>query len=97
MSTFRALERQGNRLTKLGLDLKYFETYLDLNLCPEFLKFKPPKLQVYKNSREFYQVVVPKKLREIERETKTAKFRFNGQKRDIFAKLAFMENFVSYL
>ena len=91
MSTFRALERQGNKLTKLGLDLKYFETCLDLNLCPEFLKFRPPKLQVYKHNTEFYQVVVRKKLKEIEREKKAAEFRFNSQKRDILAKLTFLE------
>jgi len=34
VSAFRALEKQGKKLIKLGLDIKYFESCLDLNLCP---------------------------------------------------------------
>ena len=53
---------------KLRLDVKYFETCADLDLCPQFLKFKAPKLKVYKNSSELYQIVVSKKLKEVRKD-----------------------------
>ena len=53
MSTLRALEKQGQKLVKLGLDV--LETCLDLSLCPEFLKFKIPTLNCEKNGKDLYQ------------------------------------------
>ena len=48
VSTLRAFKKQGHKLVKLQLDIKYFKSYLNLDLCPEFLKFKPLNLSVYK-------------------------------------------------
>ena len=62
VSTFHSFEKQGFKVN-LGLDTKYFETCLDLKICPEFLKFKAPNLSMYKNDKELYQVVVRKKLK----------------------------------
>ena len=44
----KKLKRTGRKVTKLKLDLIYFETCLELRLCPQFLKFKMPKLSIYK-------------------------------------------------
>ena len=63
VSTLRAFEKQGHILVKLQLDIKYFETCLDLDLCPEFLKFKPPNLSVYNNAQYLYGPILRKKLR----------------------------------
>ena len=73
---FSALERQRNTAKKLRLDLKYFETCLDLNLCPEFSEFTPIKLQIHRNGKKFYQIF-RKKLKDKGKES--GKFRFNSQ------------------
>ena len=80
MSTLRALEKQGCKFVKLGLDVKYFETCLDLSLCPEFLKFKIPTLNCEKNGKDLYQAVVRKKLKEVNREKRIVEARFRTQK-----------------
>ena len=50
---------------KLRLDIKYFETCAELGLCPQFLKFKAPKLKVYENSTELYRIVLNQKPKEV--------------------------------
>ena len=64
----RQIEKFGYKVLKLRLDVKYFKTCTDLGLCPQFLKFKAPKLKVYKNSSELYQIVVSKKLKEVRKD-----------------------------
>ena len=44
VKTFRLLEKRVFQIVKKKLDVEYFEKCLDLKLCPEFLKFHPPKL-----------------------------------------------------
>ena len=46
LNTYINYKKYGWKVLKLNLDIKYFENCLDLNLCPKFLKFKPPNLQV---------------------------------------------------
>jgi len=91
VSTLRALEKQGRKLVKLRLDVKYFESCLDLNLCPEFLKFKCPNLSVYKDNRDILQTVVRKKPKEINREKRIAEATFDAQKKGLFVKLSILE------
>ena len=57
------LEKPVLKLMKLNLDVKYFNTCLDLNICPKFIKFRLPNFQVYKNSEELYQIVFNRKLK----------------------------------
>jgi len=73
------------------LDIKYFESCLDLNLCSEFLKFKIPNLTVHSNRKDVFQTVVRKKLKEVNREKQVAKVRFNSLKNGVLAKLSFLE------
>jgi len=54
VSTSSALEKQGKKLVKPGLDIKDFESCLDLNLCTEFLKFKIPNLNVHSNRKNVF-------------------------------------------
>jgi len=70
VATFRKLEKIGLKVVKLRFDVKFYETCLSLKICPEFLNFKPPKLNVYKKSNSLYQIVVKKKLNEILKELK---------------------------
>ena len=89
MSTLRAFEKRGHKLVKLGLDVKYLKNCADLNICPEFLKFKPPKLNVYKDGRDLYRTIVRKKLKEIDKDKRIAQTRFNNQKKHILSQLSF--------
>ena len=90
VSQFRFFEKQGLKVVKLRLDSKYFENCLDLDLCPEFLKFKAPNLRAYQTGRkEIHGIVVEKKLGEVVRECKLAERKFEKLKTDIWAKLSF--------
>ena len=60
VSLFRKNERLGLKVVKLKLDVNYFETCLDLKICPRFLKFKPPNLSVYKKPDYLFQSVLSK-------------------------------------
>ena len=75
-STLRVFEKQGHKLIKLPLDIKYFESYLDLNLRPEFLKFKPTNLSVYKDAQYLYQTVLRKKLKKVIRSKKQVRIQY---------------------
>ena len=57
-SLLRDFEKLSCKLASLKLDIQYFNKCLELNLIPEFLKFKPPKLEVYKNSQIYFQKVL---------------------------------------
>ena len=61
----RNLEKVGWKTVKIKFDLKYLQTCLDLDLCPEFLKFKSPNFKVYNKPVDIYRLVVKKKLKEI--------------------------------
>ena len=63
----RKLEKLGLKVGKLRLDCKYLETCCNLNICPEFLKFKPPNLKVYNSTKDLFQRVLNKKLNEVTR------------------------------
>ena len=91
VSTLRAFEKRGHKLVKLGLDVKYLENCADLNICPEFFKFKSPKLNVYKDGRDLYRTIVRKKLKEIDKDKRIAQTRFNNQKKHTLSQLSFLE------
>ena len=61
----RQIKRYGLKKVKLKLDIKFFETCANLDICPQFLKFKAPNLKIYKNTKDLYCVIVLKKLKEI--------------------------------
>ena len=47
VSEFRTFERTCAKVTKLRLDIIYFERCMDLKIVPRFLLFKLPKLKAY--------------------------------------------------
>ena len=48
VKVFRTFEKCAEKVVKWNLDIHYFEDCLRLGLFPDFLKFKCPKLKVYK-------------------------------------------------
>ena len=46
VKSFRLLEKRGLKVTKLKLDVQYFEACLELNLCPPKFKLKDAKVNV---------------------------------------------------
>ena len=60
--------RYSLKKVKLKLDIKFFETCANLDICPQFLKFKAPNLKIYKNTKDLYCVIVLKKLKEIKKD-----------------------------
>ena len=91
VSLFRKNERLGLKVVKLKLDVNYFETCLDLKICPRFLKFKPPNLSVYKKPDYLFQSVLSKKLKETNRELRIAESRFRSVKQQILSEVTFIE------
>ena len=94
----RSLERLSLKVVKLKLDKKFFQTCLELDLFPEFLKFRRPNLSVYSKPVDIYRVILTKKLCEIEKLLKKSEYRYQKEKVLIFNKLSFMEkNCLIYL
>ena len=73
VSHFRKLEKAGLKVTKLVLDLKYFESCLELGICPKFLKFKPPNLPAYQNTKNILRKVLSNQINCVNKELKLAK------------------------
>ena len=72
VSVFRSFERRAIKLAEKKLDKCFFEKCLDLGLCPDFLKFKPPRLIAYRNTDDLYRQVVQYQLHAVIREAKKA-------------------------
>ena len=62
VSVFRSFERKAIKLAEKKLDQRFFEKCLNLGICPDFLKFQPPRLMAYRNTNTLYQQVVQKQL-----------------------------------
>ena len=91
MSLFRKNEHLGLKVVKLKLNVNYFETCLDLKICPRLLKFKPPNLNVYKKPDYLFQSVLSKKLQKTNGELRIAKSRFRSVKQQILSEVTFIE------
>ena len=87
----KKLKKYAWKVLKLNLDIKYFENCLDLNLCPKFLKFKPPNLQVYRNSDDLYRIVLNKKLKLTKKDKKKASLEFTSLKPPVLKKISLIE------
>ena len=87
----RKLEKAGTQVTKLSLDLKYFEKCLELGICPKYLRFKPPKLPVYKNCKNVYRQVVNNQINVVKKDLKSAKSKYISELKFICSKLSFVE------
>ena len=56
------------KVKKLDCDIKYFESCQEMELIPEFLKFKVPNLKIYSNSESYYKLALNKFLESIKKE-----------------------------
>ena len=58
ISTLRQYEKLSVKYALQKLHLQYFDKCLELDLIPEFLKFKPPRLDAYRNSKAYFTKAV---------------------------------------
>ena len=63
VSMLRNLESSMIRTIMRFMDINYLTKCEELGIIPEFLKFKPPKLQVYDNIDRFYRKVLLEQLK----------------------------------
>ena len=49
--TLRKFEKLSCKIATLKMDLKFFNRCEDLGIIPEFLKFKPPRIEAYKKCK----------------------------------------------
>ena len=75
LKELRSFEKLYQKVTKLKLDTKYFDKCLEMKLIPEFLKFNPPDLEVYRQ-QDYQLKVVSDQRKLIINELKTKKREF---------------------
>ena len=89
----RLLEKRCIQVVKKEIDVLFFETCLDLKVCPEFLKFTPPNLKAYggKSTERLYQDVVKNQLHHVKEECKNAHAMLDAVWSPLKNKLSLME------
>jgi len=78
LKELRNFEKLYLKVTKLKLDVGYFDKCLEMNLVPNFLKFKPPDLEVYKH-QDYYLRIVSDQRKLIINQLKASKRKLNQQ------------------
>ena len=68
--TLRQFEKLVSKLASYQQHLKYFDRCIEMNLIPEFIKFKPPDLEVYQDPNIFYKKVLHEQRRLVSITTK---------------------------
>ena len=87
----RDLEKDAIKYAKRQLDVHYLTHCLELDLCPEKLKFKIPKVNAYRQAKDFYKVALKKHIEEAKAEERNAAKLFNQRKNEIFLKTTMYE------
>ena len=59
----RRFEKVVLKLATYRQHLRYFDRCIELDLIPEFIKFKPPEIEAYKNPKMYYTQVVKEQRR----------------------------------
>ncbi len=62
LKDLRAFEKKATKFAKKEQDIRFWERCLDLQLCPEYLKFRPPKVKQYANCNRMYTEIVKEKV-----------------------------------
>ena len=73
------------------MDILYWQRCLELRLCPEFLKFKPPNNNLYRRVEDVYEFVVKKSLFETKRELEEARRNNQQLQASIYGQITYME------
>ena len=87
----RTLENAGRSVVKCALDTIYWERCLDLNLCPSFLKFRPPKLKQYQNVDTIYKQVVQESYNISKAELEKKEIIFQTLKQELVKKISWLD------
>jgi hypothetical protein len=87
VSTLRKLEKSVWKTEKRRLDVEFWQRCVELGLCPEYLKFKPPKNKLYHRVEEVYEFVVKKSLMETKKELAELDEAYMMIKHDIAMKI----------
>ena len=91
MSVFRSFERKAIKLAEKKLEQRFFEKCLNLGICPDFLKFQPPRLMAYRNTNTLYQQVVQKQLNVVRNEVKKASKEYTAHYQTVMGLLSMFE------
>ena len=73
VQTIRKLEKLTCKLATLKLDLKFFNRCEELEIIPEFLKFKPPRLKAYDNASQYYRQALIEQRNTVTKELRMVK------------------------
>ena len=88
MAALRKLEKAAIKATKKELDVRFWERCVDLQLCPEFLKFKPPKIKQYEKVHRWYHSVVKESLEVAKLELKREKSKLQVLQQNVYTKIS---------
>ena len=87
----RKLEKSGQRLTKLQLDKKFVNICLDFDICPAKFKFRAPNLDVYRDKRKIYGVVLRRQLEVISKNHRRAHRLYNDLRNTVVQQISLVE------
>ena len=90
----RKVEKAGLKVTKLLLDLKYFDTCVELGVCPNYLKFKPPKLPAYRDTKSVYRQVLSNQIKYSLKDLKSTKAHYSAQLKLVCSRISTLEKIV---
>ena len=85
VSLLRMLEKVCLKTAKKNADILFFQRCLHLEVCPRFLKIKPPKQ--YTDIKSIYKIMVKKTLNQSQSEVEKLKLNFYQLKENICEKL----------
>ena len=91
VSELRKFERICLKITKLRLDILYFERCINLRIRPKFLMFKPPKLKAYNKTDNIKAEILQNQIGILQKELQTTCDLYRKLKSKIQNKLSFLE------
>ena len=92
VNKLRKLEKATLQVAKKLADIRFWHRCIALKLCPEFLKFKPPRLKQYNNIQELYEIVVRKSLEQSKRELTVSEAKLQSLKREVNSTISPTDN-----
>ena len=87
----RKFEKICLKVTKLRLDILFFERCFGLKICPKFLRFKPPRLKAYRRTENIKLEVIKNQIGFLRKELQTTCQRYTHMKTKLQSKLSMLE------
>ena len=91
IAELRKFERICLRVTKLRLDILYFQRCADLKICPKFLLFKRPKLKAYRRTENLQAVILRNQIDILKSDLTHATNAYLKSKTTLSRKLSILE------